>query len=61
MLRYVDVFFVMKDWVEDWGNVSRRSPHTGSVSGPGLKGGAASDRRTALHQWAFTTAVHVDV
>lgn len=45
--------------VEDWGNVSRRGPHTDS--GSGLKGGAAANRGTALHQWAISTSVHVHV
>ncbi len=47
--------------MKDSGNVSRRGPHAGSVSGSGLKGGAALNRGTALHQWAFSTLVHVHV
>ncbi len=47
--------------MKDRGNVSRRGPHTGSVSGPGLIEGAASNRGTALHQGAFSTLIHVHV
>lgn len=53
----MDVLLVLEGWVEDRGNVSRRGPHTDS--GSGLKGGAAANRGTALHQWAFSTSVHV--